>query len=328
MLNLLKIGLILWIIEGLFVQCNSSASTENGNSKNEEYNAVVEVAKNFCIALDYKDFKKLIELVDNSSKNRVIELKNSDVTYLNYINFIKVDTCQIDANEAVCTCVFEKEGKEIEDKFKLLRYKQGWLVNFDWGPNHINPFIVNTDLVFKEGFPPIKPTNMDSLEKVNFSNSLDIIYKIIHLPENVVGFLKMDVYKKDYDKNIYIRDSINNSIINGSVVIKDGWDVIFVYDNFTFSLNYFFENNTYLSKIELSYAVKNNNQFAFFQAISEALTSKYGKPFNALDINLDTYYQYEKLKWYIKGCNEELHLTHEEYFVKLIVVQAEHLNNF
>ena len=60
------------------------------------------------------------------------------------------------------------------------------------------------NLVIKEDFPPTKPENMDSLEKVNFSNSLDIIYKIIHFPENVVGFLKMDVYKVDYDKNIYI----------------------------------------------------------------------------------------------------------------------------
>lgn len=328
MLNSLKIGLIVLIIEGLFVQCNSSPNNDKGISENKEYDAVVEVIKSFCIALDYKDFKKLLELVDNSSKNRVLELKNSDVTYLNAINFVKVDTCQIDANEAVCTCVFEKEGKEIVDKFNLLKYKEGWLVLFDWGPNHINPFIINTDLVFKEGFPPNKPLNMDSLEKVNFANSLDIINKIIHLPENVVGFLKMDVYKVDYDENIYLRDSINNTIINGNVVIKEGWDVIFVYDNFSFSLNYFFEDNSYLSKVELSYAVKNNNQFAFFQAISEAFTKKYGKPFNALEINPDTYYQYEKLKWFIKGYNEELHLTHEEYFVKITLVQAEHLNNF
>lgn len=321
MSNFFKIVLLILLVSFFFQNCTSSKNSDTMSDKKEDYKNVKMICEEFCITLQNKNFDEMIELVDNTSKNRVLELKNSDNAFLNNVSFKKVDTCFVNGNEATCSCEFTKNNVKIYDHFKLLKYKEGWLVQFDWGINHVNPFVSDITANFKENYPPYKPNLIDSTEKSNFNNALEIICGLIHHPKNVAGFLKKD----DFSSQEFSRDSIYNLVINGEVVNKAGWNILIKYKDITITVLYIFGEQSKLFKLEFSIAAKKYNQFAYVQAIAEAFSDKYGKPYNAIDVPKENYYQYQNLKWFIKGFNEELHLTHEEYFVKISMVKAEHL---
>jgi hypothetical protein len=325
MRNLITYYLLFTPAVFLFWSCSNDSNSSNTKSTSEEHSKVKLIAKSFCEELVNTNYKKMAEYVDNDSKNILKEWSFNKVTFFDQAQFLSVDTCVIKGTKALCVCNFKTDEFSIVDSLELNKFVDGWKVNIKWGVDKVNPFIFNTNLTMKASFPDNTPYLLDTLEKASFENAAMLITEFVHYPDNVVGYLEKNMYNEMRINNeLDGRDSIFPLIKYGVYEKMEGWNATLDYDKMDISIEYFFDSDDLLKQLRFTLISEEDYKpFTYFQEYAVFFTQRYGKPYNAVHINQEEFYKYQKLKWFVKSYNEELIIENGEYSLIITLIAAD-----
>jgi hypothetical protein len=315
-----------------YVQCTSknekqSESTSKiGSISNEQKlnNEVKKIAHGFCTHLAAKNYGKLSIFADKTTQQFLLELKNTDDRFLNNINFKQVDTCTVSEKEAFCMCLFESNFEDVLTPVHLIHYTSGWLIHLNWNYENPNPFLINTSVEKRTNAPTNLSPLTDSLALRDLSNALNYSLALIHFPEVVVNYME----KERLRTNPILpprasRIPLTELIEQGKISEQTEFQTAITYSSFGYGARHIFTSNKTLEGINFTFSLSNKEELlSYFQEVAVLLTQRYGKPYNIHQASLEQLYQFQQLKWFVKGYNEELILTSENSNLELTLLSV------
>jgi hypothetical protein len=298
-----------------------STAKKNQSIEDKQLDEIKKTTHYFCTHLAQKNFGKMAIYADRQTQQFLLEIKNTDDSFLNYLQFIQIDTCLIQENDAYCFCQFENNFEKVIAPIRLIHYTTGWLIHVIWNDKNPNPFIVNTSSAKRKSFPIDLPSLSDTLVKRDIKNAIAYSLALIHFPEVIVDYMEKDRWRTNTILSPRpSRLPLTDIIKWGTLVQQTEFQTSVSYSSFEFNANHTFTTSNILNAITFTFSPKQKDELlTYFQEIALLLTKQFGNPYNILQVPQEQYYQFQQLKWFVKGYNEELVLSSENNTVELVL---------
>lgn len=299
----------------LFIACLpifiTSCSCER-NANEEKFDEPAWVADKFYNAYSHKDFEEAAYYCDKHSKNS-LESISYQSNYMEDVQFIKVDSCDLFEEHAYCYCRY-KDSDSIEqvDKLLLRNYNEIWKVHFSKGGFNQN---TETSILYRKkaeinNEAPEMIQNVADDELRILDSLLFSITSFINDVDIVIGFFEEDrlmskemlAYKVNSYDDYYTK--------------KNHPDLLEA------EYRYYFMDGILTKYEAILYDVKSRNIYGVFDYISHLLRKEYGDPYNMDKISSEDWYKYKEIKWFLKGYNEEIVLSVNNNEVTLLLREA------
>jgi len=293
---------------------SSCSCEEEGEEEKDKNNDPAWVSEQFYKAYCDQNYQEAEKYCDRQSQETLRSMYEWE-SMAPKQKFKSVDSCDQYEEHAYCYCSYEDDAEENQIEKLLLRKMKGdvWKVHFEKG-NHYegeDESPLYSKKVFKLRNAPDSLAEIDYLITEDAKEVTEHFVKVFNDEDFVVGFFK-EFGMYSIDENAEKKYSYS-----------DNYESRKHYSAWTLSQTYQFDVNDVLTGYEGKADVfEEENSYILFHLITVAFNEVFGKPYNSEEVEDEKWFQYEELRWFLKGYNEELIIHNDRSAIQVYLRQA------